>query len=135
MNQPAEQHARVKALFISDLHLQPAMQKTTEAFLTFLEKHGRQAEQLYILGDLFEYWAGDDDMDSEALEGVLSAIRKLSDSGTSVFWISGNRDFLAGDKFLEATGAKALPELAVVDFVSLKIILSHGDGQCTDDTA
>ena len=135
MNQPAEQKAQTKALFIADLHLQPAMRKTTEAFLNFLQNQGKQAEQLYILGDLFEYWAGDDDMDSEALQVILSAIRQVADSGTSVYWLSGNRDFLTGDHFLEVTGAKALPELAVVDFGTAKVILAHGDAQCTDDTA
>ncbi len=135
MNQPAEPKMQSKALFISDLHLQPALPKTTRAFLDFLQNQCAQAEQLYILGDLFEYWAGDDDMDSEYLKTVTGSIRKVADNGTAVFWICGNRDFLAGEKFLEATGATALPELSVTDFGEKKVALAHGDAQCTDDLA
>lgn len=135
MNLPAEQKMHSKALFISDLHLQPALPKTTRAFLDFLQNQGKQTEQLYILGDLFEYWAGDDDMDSDYLKMIIRSIRELADSGTAIFWICGNRDFLTGDQFLEATGAKALPELSVVDFEKKKIALAHGDAQCTDDQA
>lgn len=76
MNQPAEQKMPVQALFISDLHLQPALPKTTRAFLDFLKNQVKQTEQLYILGDLFEYWAGDDDMDSDYLETIVRSIRK-----------------------------------------------------------
>lgn len=98
MNQPALQMKSSKALFISDLHLQAGAPKTIAAFLQFLEKKAIQAEQLYILGDLFEYWVGDDDMDSEAVQVVVRAIRQVSDKGTSVFWIPGNRDLLTRQK-------------------------------------
>ena len=135
MNQPAQTNTRQKAIFISDLHLQPALPETTRAFLDFLQTQGKQTERLYSLGDLFEYWAGDDDMDSEYLKTVVGAIRTLSDSGTDIFWICGNRDFLTGDRFLEATGAKALPEPAVIELAGKKIALVHGDAQCTDDPA
>ncbi len=133
MNQPASQMKKSKALFISDLHLQAGSPKTIAAFLDFLEKEASQAEQLYILGDLFEYWVGDDDMDSETVKLITGAIRQVSDTGTSVFWIPGNRDLLTGRKFLRTIGAKALPELAIVGFGNKKIILAHGDAQCTDD--
>ena len=135
MNQPAQTNPRQKALFISDLHLQPALPETTRAFLDFLKTQGQQTERLYILGDLFEYWAGDDDMDSEYLKTVVGALRALADSGTAVFWICGNRDFLTGDRFIEATGAQALSEPAVIDLAGKKIALVHGDAQCTDDQA
>ena len=135
MNQPAQTNTRHKAMFISDLHLQPALPETTRAFLDFLKTQGQQTERLYILGDLFEYWAGDDDMDSEYLKTIVGALRSLADSGTAVFWICGNRDFLTGNRFLEATGAQALPEPAVVDLAGKKIALVHGDAQCTDDQA
>ena len=79
----------------------------------FLEKKATQAEQLYILGDLFEYWVGDDDMDSEAVQVIVGAIRQVSDRGTAVFWIPGNRDLLTGRKFLRSIGAKALPDLCL----------------------
>lgn len=135
MNQPAQTNPRQKAIFISDLHLQPALPETTRAFLNFLKTQGQQTERLYILGDLFEYWAGDDDMGSEYLKTVVGALRALADSGTAVFWMCGNRDFLTGDRFLEATGAQALSELAVIDLAGKKIALVHGDAQCTDDQA
>lgn len=135
MNQPAEQKMPVQALFISDLHLQPALPKTTRAFLDFLKNQVKQTEQLYILGDLFEYWAGDDDMDSDYLETIVRSIREAADSGTAIFWICGNRDFLTGERFLEATGARALPELSVIESGKTKIALAHGDAQCTDDQA
>ena len=135
MNQPAQTNPRQNALFISDLHLQPALPETTRAFLDFLKTQGQQTERLYILGDLFEYWAGDDDMDSEYLKTVVGALRALADSGTAVFWICGNRDFLTGDRFIEATGAQALSEPAVIDLAGKKIALVHGDAQCTDDQA
>ena len=135
MNQPAQTNTRQKAIFISDLHLQPALPETTRAFLDFLKTQGQQTERLYILGDLFEYWAGDDDMDSEYLKTVVGALRALADSGTDIFWICGNRDFLTGSRFLEATGAKALPEPAVIELAGKKIALVHGDAQCTDDQA
>ncbi len=135
MNQPAEQKMPVQALFISDLHLQPALPKTTRAFLDFLKNQVKQTEQLYILGDLFEYWAGDDDMDSDYLETIVRSIREAADSGTAIFWICGNRDFLTGERFLEATGARALPELSVIESGKTKIALTHGDAQCTDDQA
>ena len=133
MNQPAPPMKSSKALFISDLHLQAGAPKTIAAFLQFLEKEATRTEQLYILGDLFEYWVGDDDMDSDTVKTILGAIRQVSDNGTAVFWIPGNRDLLTGRKFLRTIGAKALPELAIVEFGDKKIILAHGDAQCTDD--
>ena len=84
MNQPAEQKMPVQALFISDLHLQPALPKTTRAFLDFLKNQVKQTEQLYILGDLFEYWAGDDDMDSDYLETIVRSIREAAEKGPCV---------------------------------------------------
>lgn len=98
MNQPASPMKSSKALFISDLHLQAGAPKTIAAFQKFLEKKATQAEQLYILGDLFEYWVGDDDMDSEAVQVIVGAIRQVSDRGTAVFWIPGNRDLLTRQK-------------------------------------
>ena len=133
MNQPASPMKSSKALFISDLHLQAGAPKTIAAFQKFLEKKATQAEQLYILGDLFEYWVGDDDMESEAVQVIVGAIRQVSDRGTAVFWIPGNRDLLTGRKFLRSIGAKALPDLAIVEFGNKKLMLAHGDAQCTDD--
>ncbi len=120
------------ALFASDIHLKPSLPATTEAFFAFLQQ-AAQAEQLYLLGDLFEYWAGDDDIPTPYNQRVVDAIRAVSDAGTKVFWIAGNRDFLIGDSFAAATGASLLEDPSVVDIAGKRIVLSHGDAQCTDD--
>lgn len=122
------------ALFISDLHLSLSHPHTTQAFFTFLKRHATQAKELYILGDLFEYWAGDDDMQDPYNKNVVDALRALSDSGVQVFWIAGNRDFLAGDRFASATGLTLLPDPFIADIGGHRITLAHGDAQCTDDT-
>ena len=101
---------RSVALFVSDVHMQPQMPATTEAFLTFLQQHTIGAKQLYLLGDLFEYWAGDDDSDAPFNRRIIDALRKCSDGGTALFWIAGNRDFLIADGFAAATGATRLQD-------------------------
>ncbi len=121
------------ALFISDLHLTEAAPKTTEAFLHFLANDARKAESLYILGDLFEYWAGDDDMDSTYNQLITHAIRELSHAGTAVYWIPGNRDFLTGDKFATESAVTFLSELDTIEIADKKIALAHGDAQCLED--
>ncbi|MEC5217649.1 UDP-2,3-diacylglucosamine hydrolase [Actimicrobium sp. GrIS 1.19] len=123
------------ALFVSDVHLQESMPATTAAFLHFLQQHARHAQQLYVLGDLFEYWAGDDDLDAPLHAQVVAALRAVSDAGTAVFWIAGNRDFLVGAGFAAATGATLLDDGTVVQLAGQRIVLAHGDAQCTDDTA
>ncbi|MES2535178.1 MAG: UDP-2,3-diacylglucosamine diphosphatase [Pseudomonadota bacterium] len=123
------------ALFISDLHLQASMPRTTLAFHAFLREHAMKARQLYLLGDLFEYWAGDDDIATPANREVIDAIRTVSDAGVAVFWIAGNRDFLAGDGFSLATGATMLPDPFIATIAGRRLVLAHGDAQCTDDQA
>lgn len=122
------------ALFVSDIHLQEQMPATTEAFLRFLCEHAVHARQLYLLGDLFEYWAGDDDLDTPFHQRIVTALRMVSDGGTELFWICGNRDFLIGQGFAEATGATLLQDGVVVQIAGQSFILLHGDAQCTDDT-
>jgi len=121
------------ALFVSDVHLKPSQPKTAEAFLAFLRRHARRTQQLYLLGDLFEYWAGDDDISTPFNQRIVDAIKQVSAAGVAVFWIVGNRDFLTGDTFARATGATQLPEPYIADIAGQKIILVHGDAQCTDD--
>jgi UDP-2,3-diacylglucosamine hydrolase len=121
------------ALFVSDLHLQPSHPKTSRGFYDFLERHAMAAQALYVLGDLFEYWAGDDDMDAPLPRQTIEAIRRVSDAGVAVYWIAGNRDFLAGPAFAEATGATILSEPHVATIGGQRIVLVHGDAQCTDD--
>ena len=119
-------------LFISDLHLEPGRPAMTALFLDFLKQRARQAEALYILGDLFEAWIGDDD-DAELGRVVADALRALSDSGTPVFFIHGNRDFLLGPRFAAASGIQLLPETMVIELAGESILLMHGDTLCTDD--
>lgn len=126
---------KLVALFASDIHLQPSLPRTTQFFFNFLKQHAPQAEQLYLLGDLFEYWAGDDDMDSPYHQEVIAAIRAVSDTGTKVFWIAGNRDFLIGTGFASATGAQLLADPSVIHIAGRPILITHGDAQCSDDLA
>ncbi|MDB5823142.1 MAG: lpxH [Herminiimonas sp.] len=127
--------ARWRALFVSDVHLQPNMLRTTEAFLGFLGTHARRASALYLLGDLFEYWAGDDDIDSPYPRSIVAAIREVTDAGVAVYWIAGNRDFLVGERFAAEAGVTLLPDPSIVSFDGQPVILSHGDAACTDDAA
>ncbi|MGX4640099.1 UDP-2,3-diacylglucosamine diphosphatase [Massilia sp. SYSU DXS3249] len=126
--------ARTLALFISDLHLQESHPRTAEAFFRFLDEHAAHAEQLYLLGDIFEYWAGDDDLDTPFHARVVTALRALADSGVSLFWMAGNRDFLVGTGFARAAGLTLLPEPHVAVIGGRRIALVHGDAECTLDT-
>lgn len=121
------------ALFVSDVHLQESMPGTTAVFLNFLQAHATRAQQLYVLGDLFEYWAGDDDIDTLFHRSVVDALRAVSDAGTAVFWIAGNRDFLIGKEFADAIGATILQDGSVIELAGRAIVVAHGDAQCTDD--
>lgn len=121
------------ALFISDLHLQPAHARTSEAFFAFLARHAAGAHSLYLLGDLFEYWAGDDDIEDPFHQDIIKALRRVSDAGVAVYWIAGNRDFLVGAPFAAAAGLTLLPEIHVTDIGGQRVVLLHGDAQCTED--
>ena len=125
--------ARMLALFISDLHLQAAHPRTTEAFFRFLAERAVHAERLYLLGDIFEYWAGDDDLADPFNLSVARALRRVADGGTAVYWMAGNRDFLAGAGFAEAAGLTLLAEPQVERFGATRVALVHGDAQCTGD--
>jgi len=122
----------VTKLFISDLHLQGARPDITERFFRFLETDAAQAEALYILGDLFEAWIGDDDPDEHNRE-VQAAMRRLTDAGVAGYFMHGNRDFLIGDAFAERTGFTLLDDPVVHDLYGTPVLLSHGDAYCTDD--
>lgn len=123
------------ALFVSDVHLQEALPHTTQAFIDFLRLWATKARQLYLLGDLFEYWAGDDDLATPYNRQIVSVIREVSDAGVAVFWIPGNRDFLAGQDFAHAAGLTLLPDPSVVGIAGQRLVLTHGDAYCTDDHA
>jgi len=130
MNSPA----RTLALFISDLHLQESHPRTAEAFFRFLAERAPKADALYLLGDIFEYWAGDDDLDTPFHQRIAGALRALADGGVAVYWMAGNRDFLVGQDFARAAGLRILPDPSVVDIGGQRIALAHGDAQCTDDS-
>lgn len=124
---------RTFALFVSDLHLQASHPRTADAFFAFLAGRAIHAERLYLLGDIFEYWAGDDDLAEPFHQQVIAAIRAVSDAGTAVYWLAGNRDFLVGPGFAEAAGLSLLEEPHVITAGGKRIALVHGDAQCTAD--
>ncbi|MFJ5295512.1 UDP-2,3-diacylglucosamine diphosphatase [Pseudomonas sp. NPDC088368] len=121
-------------LLISDLHLEEGRPDITRAFLDLLSDRARGAESLYILGDFFEVWIGDDAM-SPFQRSICEALRALSDSGTQVFLMHGNRDFLIGKAFCKAAGCTLLKDPSVVPFNGEPVLLMHGDSLCTRDEA
>lgn len=121
-------------LLISDLHLEEERPDITRAFLDLLGGRARTAEALYILGDFFEVWIGDDAMTPYQLS-ICQALRELSDSGTQIFLMHGNRDFMLGQAFCKAAGATLLKDPSVVDFYGEPVLLMHGDSLCTRDEA
>jgi UDP-2,3-diacylglucosamine hydrolase len=129
MNTPT----RTLALFISDLHLQESHPRTAEAFFRFLAERASTAEALYLLGDIFEYWAGDDDLATPFHQRIIQGLRGLADRGVAVYWMAGNRDFLVGQDFARAAGLTLLPDPHVATIGGRRIALVHGDAQCTDD--
>jgi UDP-2,3-diacylglucosamine hydrolase len=121
-------------LFVSDLHLDAARPATTAAFLQLLRDEAPAAEALYILGDLFEAWVGDDDP-GEPGAAVCTALKVLADSGVPVFLMRGNRDFLYGQQIADRAGLRLLPDPCVVDLHGRPTLLMHGDLLCSDDAA
>jgi UDP-2,3-diacylglucosamine hydrolase len=119
-------------LFISDLHLEAERPDIGDQFIRFLQTDATDAEALYILGDLFEAWVGDDDPNAHYAI-IKMAIRKLVDSGVPVFFMHGNRDFMIGRKFAHETGIEILEDPHPVKMYGQKVLLSHGDAMCTDD--
>ncbi|MGV8917145.1 MAG: UDP-2,3-diacylglucosamine diphosphatase [Pseudomonas sp.] len=121
-------------LLISDLHLEEQRPDITRAFLDMLEGRARSAEALYILGDFFEAWIGDDAMSPFQLS-ICQALRVLSDSGTQIFLMHGNRDFMLGRRFCKAAGCTLLADPSVVQLNGEPVLLMHGDSLCTRDEA
>ncbi|HVC28061.1 MAG TPA: UDP-2,3-diacylglucosamine diphosphatase [Gammaproteobacteria bacterium] len=119
-------------LFISDLHLDASRPRITQLFLDFMKQEPRQADAVYILGDFFEVWLGDDDPDPHHAQ-VMDAVRELTDSGVPVYFMHGNRDFLIGTDFAKRTGVQLLPDPTVVELSGIPTLLMHGDTLCTDD--
>lgn len=120
------------SLFISDLHLDESRPDVTRAFYNFLETRATAADALYILGDFFEAWIGDDE-DSELSREVIRQLKQLTDSGVKLFVMHGNRDFLLGELFCQQTGATLLNDPSIITLGEQKVLLMHGDSLCTKD--
>lgn len=118
--------------FISDIHLARERPAAFELFEKFMVA-SRRLEQLYILGDLFDYWVGDDGAETLGYTAVEELIRKAVDARVRVFFLHGNRDFLVGEQFLRRTGCELLPDPSIVSLYGRNFLLSHGDSLCTDD--
>lgn len=121
--------------FISDLHLSADRPTLTALFERYLAGPARAASCLYILGDLFEYWAGDDDLDDPLAARVASQLAALADAGTQVFFMPGNRDFLIGADFSSRARLTLLPDPTPISLDGQPALLCHGDSLCTDDLA
>lgn len=124
----------MSTLFISDLHLSAERPRTIQLFLDFLAEEAQRAEALYILGDLFEAWLGDDLVLPE-YPPVLAALKALNDSGVAVYVMRGNRDFLLDGEFERVSGCQLIDEPQVIDLYGTPTLLMHGDLLCTDDHA
>jgi UDP-2,3-diacylglucosamine hydrolase len=119
-------------LFVSDVHLDASSPAAVEQFLDFLRTRAAGAEALYILGDLFEVWVGDDETAADK-RAICAALRTLTTNGVACFVLHGNRDFLLGRGFCDDTGCRLLPDPVVAEFDGERVLLTHGDALCTDD--
>jgi len=122
-------------LFISDLHLGADHSGSAQAFLRFVQNSAPQAEALYILGDLFDIWAGDEDLGDPSHKRIVEALHQLSSGGTRLYLMHGNRDLLMGKELERAAGATLLRDPTLIDLYGMPTLLSHGDQLCTDDHA
>lgn len=120
-------------LFISDLHLTHQRPAVTDLFLVFLEERAASADALYILGDLFEYWIGDEALELKTIRPIIDGLKKLVTAGTPVYVVRGNRDVLLGSDFEKACGCKILDDPTVIELNGEATLISHGDYLCTDD--
>ena len=119
-------------IFISDIHISDDYPEIYKQFFNFIKKIDHNINALYILGDLFEYWIGDDDP-NPIFKKIQNALKNLSKNNVSVFFMHGNRDFLVGDKFAKKSHIKILPDPSVIELYGKRILISHGDMYCIDD--
>ena len=119
-------------LFISDLHLDESRPRVVNAFSQFLKNRARHARELYILGDLFEAWIGDDD-DGELATRMRTEMRDLARRGVELYFVHGNRDFLLGSRFARETCCRILADPSIIEVNGQPCVLTHGDALCTDD--
>ena len=123
----------MSTLFVSDLHLCAGRPQSNRVFFDFLEREARGARALYILGDLFEYWVGDDDLDDPFNAAIVTALAGLAASGVPTYLMHGNRDFVIGEAFARASGVTLLPDPTMIDLDGNAVLLMHGDTLCTLD--
>ena len=126
----------MKTWFISDLHLDASRPDLLQLCVDFLDEIKHQADSLYILGDLFEYWLGDDSLDtpiSKCFQPVIAKLKELSNTGIPLYFIAGNRDFLISKDFAKQTGCKLLKDETIIDLYGVPTLIMHGDTLCTDD--
>ena len=123
----------MSTLFISDLHLCSGRPQSNRDFFDFLEREASGARALYILGDLFEYWVGDDDLGDPFNATVVSALARLTGSGVPTYLMHGNRDFVIGEAFARASGVRLLPDPSLREIHGRATLLMHGDTLCTLD--
>jgi len=128
---PATGHS----LFIADLHLSPELPQAVALFQHFLQETAPQAQALYILGDFFEAWIGDDDLALPFPAAIAAGLRQLTQRGVRLYLMHGNRDFLLGEGFCQASGATLLADPSLIDLYGTPTLLAHGDALCTDDVA
>ena len=121
-------------LFLSDLHLSPERPGAVAAFHAFATGPARDAAAVYVLGDLFDWWVGDDQMRNRLAAAVVASLAGITRAGVPLFVGRGNRDFLLGERFAHATGATMLTDYTVADLHGVRTLLCHGDELCTDDT-
>ncbi len=122
----------MKTLFVSDLHLNPQRPKITQIFLDFLSQEASGAQALYILGDFFDSWIGDDAMDDLAIR-ITQALHQVVDAGVTVYLMPGNRDFLYGKVFVQKSGVILIPDPIVINLNGTQTLLVHGDSLCSSD--
>ena len=121
------------SIFVSDLHLSPERPRINQVFFDFAGRTAAQAESVYILGDLFEYWVGDDDLADAFNASVADALLRLSSKGVALHFMHGNRDVLVGQDFAARCGAKLISDPTLLDLHGTRTLLMHGDTLCTDD--
>ncbi|MPZ43517.1 MAG: UDP-2,3-diacylglucosamine diphosphatase [Betaproteobacteria bacterium] len=121
------------ALFVSDLHLTPQRPAMAGAFIRLLRADARRAQRFYVLGDMFDYWIGDDDLADPFHAEIAAELAGLATSSCQVFFMPGNRDFLLGERFAGAAGFEILPDPSIVALAATPTLLLHGDTLCLDD--
>lgn len=124
-----------RTIFVADLHLASERPQSCQRFFDLLDTVASTVDAVYILGDLFEYWVGDDDLDAPVARQTAEKIKSVTSSGTPVYFMHGNRDFLLASRYADLCGMKLLDDPVVIELYGTRTVLTHGDFLCTDDTS